>query len=66
MNVGFELTLSTDDVQKVLTEIDKLIEALLTAAGLSKNNTDCLTIYSVKKRSVGVAGTIDPTAGSST
>ena len=66
VNVGFGLTLGTDDVSKVLNDIDIIVEALLKAAGLSKNQTECLTLYSVKKKSVGIDGTIDPTAGGST
>ena len=65
VNVGFGLVLSAKTTAEVLNKIDDLIVQLLKAMGLSTEQTDYITIVSIKLNSVAVDGTADPTGGTS-
>jgi hypothetical protein len=66
LNVGFSVSLTTDDLAAVLTAVDQIVAQMLTYLGISHDKVDAITFSSIKHGSVNINGFATPTTVSST
>lgn len=60
LNVGFNINLNAGSLQAVLTNIDLIVQQLLTLLGISLTKVDAITFSSIKFGSVGLVGFATP------